>query len=250
MKSAPLWRCAFAMPFAILSMSFATPCSAHPADISHLKVKIEPQRIEFRLTFNLYTLQQFHLLDADRDDILTKTELDAGEKPLRDYITEHVLITINGEDSDLGEAKKMERMWPVESAGAGIQAPDFAQRFVDFIFIKTTQHVVDEVWLGFNIFEETGELHVVQGVFEQDGKPAEVTFDRNEPEYAWATGFPEMPGLKAEPAASTETPNAPQNRGIHPLVLVIGIAAFAATWLLLRKVKRISRGAFNIGPRE
>ena len=121
---------------------------------------------------------------------------------------------------------------------------------MDFIFIKTTQHVVDEVWLGFNIFEETGELHVVQGVFEQDGKPAEVTFDRNEPEYAWATGFPEMPGLKAEPAASTETPNAPQNRGIHPLVLVIGIAAFAATWLLLRKVKRISRGAFNIGPRE
>ena len=85
---------------------------------------------------------------------------------------------------------------------------------------------------------------------QQDGKPAEVTFDRNEPEYAWATGFPEMPGLKAEPAASTETPNAPQNRGIHPLVLVIGIAAFAGTWLLLRKVKRISRGAFNIGPRE
>lgn len=229
---------------------FVRIAAAHPADISHLKVKVEPQRIEFRLTFNLYTLQQFHRLDSDNDGKITKQELDAGELPLRDYLAKHVLITINGEDSDLGAARQMERMWPADSAGSDVAASDFPQRFVDFTFVKDVVPVVETVWIGFNIFKETGELHVVQAVFEQDGRPAEVTFSLYEPEYLWDTGFPEPQNAPVEPAPPPESAAPVEKRGISTLVIVIGLLAIIGTWLLLRKVRRIARGSFYIGPRE
>jgi hypothetical protein len=250
MKSAPLRRCAFVWSFVILNSSFIVPAHGHPADISHLKVKIEPQRLEFRLTFNLYTLLQFHRLDIDNDGRITKQELDAGELPLRDYLARHVLITINGEDSDLGDAKQMERMWPADSAGSDVVAPDFAQRFVDFTFVKEVAAVVETVWIGFDIFKQTGDLHTVQAVFEQDGKPAEVLFSLYEPEYLWETGFSEAIKSPVAPASVTEPAAAVEKRGISTLVVVIGILAIAGTWLLLRKVRRIARGSFYIGPRE
>jgi hypothetical protein len=250
MKRAPLWRCAFAWSFVTLNSPYIIPAHGHPADISHLKVRVEPQRIEFRLTFNLYTLQQFHRLDADNDGKITKRELDAGELPLRDYLTKHVLITINGEDSDLGAAKQMERMWPAGAAGSDVVAPDFAQRFVDFTFVKASQPVVDDVWIGFNIFKETGDQHVVQAVFEQDGTPTEVSFSFYEPEYLWDTGFsePQKATVEAAPAGESAVPE--EKRGISTLVVVIGLLAIVGTWLLLRKVRRIARGSFYVGPRK
>ena len=245
-----LRKCALALPFVILNSSFVIPAHGHPADISHLKVKVEPQRIEFRLTFNLYTLQQFHRLDTDSDGKITKQELDAGELPLREYLAKHVLITINGEDSDLGDARQMERMWPADSAGSDVVAPDFPQRFVDFTFVKDVVPVVETVWIGFNIFKETGELHAVQAVFEQEGAPTEVSFSLYEPEYLWDTGFSEPQKATVEAAPARESAAPVEKRGISPLVVVIGLIAIVGTWLLLRKVRRIARGSFYIGPRE
>lgn len=250
MTNAILRGCALALPLVILHSSFLIPASGHPADISHLKVKVEPQRVEFRLTFNLLTLQQFRLLDTDEDGTITKRELDIAEKPLRDYLSGHVLITINGQDSDLGEARRMERMWPTESAGADVLAADFAQRFVDFTFVKTWQPLVEDVWIGFNIFKETGELHVVEAVFEQDDQPASVSFSQNEQEYLWDTGFSETLKSTTKPAPANE-PTAPgETRGISLLVVLVALAAIVGTWMLLRKVGRIARGGFKIGPRE
>lgn len=242
------WWCALAARFAIVGMAFVGPASAHPADISHLKVKVEPRRLELRLTFNLYTLQQFHPLDKDGDGRISKPELDSAENPLRAYLGEHVLITINGEDATLGEARRMERLWPVESVGGDVAAPDYAQRFVDFSFVHSSPTVIQDVWIGFSIFKETGELHVVQAVFEQGGKPAEVSFSQSEPDYTWETGFPQAPETPLVAPPSVTEAVEPKQHENRPLVIVVGIAALVGTCLLLGKVRRISRGAFRIGP--
>ena len=189
------WR-ARVLPFVILHSAFVIPAPAHPADNSQARFKIEPQRIEFRLTFNLYTLQQFHRLDLDGDGRITKRELDAGEPLLTDYLRKHVLVTINDQDTDLGEPRRMNRMWPEQSAGPDVAAADYAQRFVDFTFLKSWQPLVETVWIGFDIFKETGDLHAVQAVFEQEGAPTEVSFSQQEPEYLWDTGFTEAPEAK------------------------------------------------------
>lgn len=243
-----------ALLFVIFHSSFVIPVKGHPADNSQARIKVEPQHLEFRLTFNLYSLQQFHRLDIDGDGRITKQELDAAEPVLREYLKKHVLVTINGQDSDLGEARSMARMWPAESAGADIPVPDYGQRFVDFTFEKNVTPLVETVWLGFDIFKETGDLHVVHGAFEQDGKPEEVTFDRSEPEYLWDTGFDASRG--AEHAATnaatgdTDPQTAAKSHGLNLWVVAIFAIAATATLLLLRKVKRISRGSFCIGPRE
>lgn len=237
-----------AAAFVILHFAFAISSSAHPADNSQARFKVEPQRVEFRLTFNLYTLQQFHLLDTNEDGKITRQELDVAETALRDYLREHVLVTINEEDADLGTPSRMERMWPEQSAGGDVMAADYGQRFVDFSFVKTTEQTIEKLWIGFNIFKETGELHMVQAAFEQDGKPEEVSFSRNEPEYLWETDFEEIEKPVAETVVASDVEAVPKSRGIHPAVLVIGLIAIGGTWMLLRKVNKISRGGFRIGP--
>ena len=127
-------------------------------------------------------------------------------------------------------------------------AADYGQRFVDFSFLKTTEQTIEKLWVGFNIFKETGELHVVQAAFEQDGKPEEVSFSRNEPEYLWETDFEEVEKPVAETVAASDVEASPKSRGVHPAVLVIGLIAIGGTWMLLRKVNKISRGGFRIGP--
>ncbi|MBX7207853.1 MAG: hypothetical protein K1X78_06070 [Verrucomicrobiaceae bacterium] len=236
------------LPALLVALAPGGEIGAHPADNSQARFKIEPRRVDIRLTFNLYTLQQFYRLDANSDGRVTRKELDSAEQALQAYLRKHVLVTINEEDTDLGQPRRMERMWPDQSAGADVAAPDYGQRFVDFIFVREWSSDIESVWIGFDIFKETGDLHVVAGVFEQDGVSNDVSFSRSEPEYLWDTGFTETKDKK--PAATAPPPEAetPRNRRFHPLALIVGFIAIVGTWLLLGKVRRISRGGFRIGP--
>lgn len=249
-RAAHLRAATIVSAFFILHSSFAIPISAHPADNSQARFKIEPRRVETRLTLNLYTLQQFHKLDVNDDGSISKKELDDAEQALRAYLLKHILITINGDDTDLGEARHMSRMWPEQSVGPDVSAADYGARFVDFVFVREWKATISTVWIGYDIFKETGDLHAIQGVFEQDGARTEVAFSKSEPEYEWVTDFTDtkqkkevvpMKAAAAEPAAAKAW------RGPHPFVIVSGIIAVIGTWMLLRKVNQISRGGFRIG---
>lgn len=250
-KPPPLRRILVALSFVILHSSFAIPTAAHPADNSQARFKIEPRRVETRLTLNLYTLQQFVKLDANNDGSISKKELDEAGKPLRDYLLKHILVTINGDDTDLGEAHHMERMWPEQSIGSDVLAADYGQRFVDFVFVREWRATIESVWIGYDIFKETGDLHMVQAVFEQDGVPTEVSFSKNEPEYEWATDFADAPSAKQGNRQSPQEADSPKTGGrLHPVVITVGVVALIGTFLLLGKVRRISRGGFRIPYRE
>ena len=235
----------------LLTFVVGTSGFAHPADNSQARFKVEPRRVEFRLTFNLYTLQQFHRLDIDGDGTITKKELDSAEKPLREYLLKHILITINGDDTDLGEARPMERMWPEVSIGPDVLAADYGQRFVDFVFVREWKATIESVWIGYDIFKETGDLHAIQAVFEQDGMPTEVLFSKNEPEYEWATDFADAPSSnEGDKQSSQQSASAKKGGGVHPIAITLGVVALICTLLLLGKVRRISRGGFRVPYRE
>jgi len=65
--------------FALLSFSLLQSAQAHLADESSLRVKIEPHRLETRLTFNLFTLTRFVKIDSDGDTKISLAELTAAE---------------------------------------------------------------------------------------------------------------------------------------------------------------------------
>lgn len=233
----------------LLQSSFAVPTTAHPADNSQARFKIEPRRVETRLTINLYTLQQFRRLDVGNDGSISKKELDDAEQALRDYLLKHVLISINGGQTDLGEPRHMTRMWPEQSIGPDVAAADYAQRFVDFIFVREWNATINTVQVRYDIFKEAGDLHTIQGVFEQDGARASVAFSKGEPDYEWVTDFTDTKSKERpdkEPLI-TEPVVAESRRGPHPLVIVVALIVVIGTWMLLRKVNRISRGGFRIG---
>lgn len=173
---------------------------AHPADVSQLRVKVAPQRLEFRLTLNLFCLREIVEIDRDSNGAISRKEIEISEPVIRDFLVKNVLVAINDADSDLGEPRPCECLWP-NSGEVEIGPPDFPQRFVDFVFVKPWQPVIEDVWIGFNIFELLGEQHTVQAVFEQDGGLHEVGFSLFEPEYLYDTGYMKD---AIQPAASTE----------------------------------------------
>ncbi len=109
---------------------------------------------------------------------------------------------------------------------------------------------IESVWIGYDIFKETGDLHMVQAVFEQDGVPTEVSFSKNEPEYEWARTSPTRHLPNKATGSLHRKRFAKDRRRLHPVVITVGVVALIGTFLLLGKVRRISRGGFRIPYRE
>lgn len=202
-------------------------CSAHPADVSQLRVKVEPQRLEFRLTLNLFCLRRMIEMDGNKDGRIARPEIERAESAVRRFLLHNVLVTINDTDTDLGTPRPIECLWP-NSDTTEVSEPDFPQRFVDFVFVRPWQSVIEDVWIGFNTFDRLGEQHTVQAIYQQDGAFHEVGFSLFEPEYLYDTGY----------SSQSLTPAATERSGGKAIVrsrtvplqwsAAIGIAAIAA----------------------
>ncbi len=70
---------------------------------------------------------------------------------------------------------------------------------MDVTFVQTfADKVLEDFWLGFEIFEQTGPMQTVHGIFEQDGQIEDVSFSVQEPEYLYDTGFADDPFVQEE----------------------------------------------------
>ncbi len=163
---------------------------AHPADTTPLLVRVERHQVEFRFTMNLLNAQRLVVFDRDGDKRLTRNEIDDAIPALRDSLRKHILIAINDEDADLGSLRQHDLLWP-NADTAEISEADFALRSIDLTFVREEESLIEDVWIGFDLFEQLGELHTVPGVFQQDGAFHEVSFSVTEPEYLYDTGYAE-----------------------------------------------------------
>lgn len=209
---------------------------AHPADISYLRVKLERQRLELRFTFNLLTLTRFIAIDGNHDRRIDKAELDVAESALRRYLSSHIQVRINDQPSTLGTPSPLACLWPSPEGPPQAAEADYGQRYVDFLFVQEVKPMLEDVWLGFDIWQQTGPLGAIEATYEQGQTQTKVSFSENEPDYLHDTGFSAEP--VPTPAAPVRAPATPARSFILPAMIILGLLAAA---LELWRRKRYGR---------
>ncbi len=162
---------------------------SHPADLSHLRVKVVPQSVELRFSLNVSTMERIGKVDADGDKVVTAAELDAFLPQATDFLRRTVSFSINAHDPKPLTLVSHEYVWP-KPQETRIDAGNASAFYVDFTFVQPAAPIVEDVWLGFEWFTDLGQAHVTQAIFSQQGRHDEaVDFTVAEPEYLWDTGW-------------------------------------------------------------
>ena len=211
----------------ILIISLSGSAFSHPADISYLRVKVAPQRIEFRYSLNLATLARIARIDANGDNQVTFAEIKVLAPAVVAFLTASSRIAINDSSSSLGDFESYECIWP--NAETTILTPhDADQRFVDFRFVQDWPQVVATLQLHFEGCQALGELHTIEATFERSGEPATpVTFSRAEPSFIYDTGWVS----RASSASSSQHSASLQQRyWALSLTAIVFIAVLFAFW--------------------
>jgi hypothetical protein len=185
---------------ATVLVSVGVTAQAHPADESQLLVRLAKDAIELRFSFNLSALDRVAELDLDHDAAISPAELDAALPAVVAFLREKTLVALNGSDIPLPPLSRSERIWPHEHRAAVTRA-DMPARRVDLHFTLTSSSaVIEELWLGFEVFEQLGATHRLEAHYEQSGEPTEtIFFTASEPEYLWATAWkPQAPSLSGD----------------------------------------------------
>ncbi len=202
---------------------------SHPSDVSHLRVKLDHARVEFRLTFNLLTLSRMVVVDSDHDRRITPEEIAKAMPVVVDWLKKKVLVNVNGTDADLGDFQRYECVWP-NSDKEAVTDQEASQRFVDIHFLRTCPAGVQDVWMGFQIFAEVGDQHTVQAIYQQEGQPdLPVDFTQLEPEYLYDTGWASIGSTDAVARASN-------NHGWFAIASgMLALAGALAGWIRWRR---------------
>ncbi|WP_395736691.1 hypothetical protein [Prosthecobacter sp.] len=188
---------------------------SHPADQSEMRVRPKPHQLEIRFTFNLLTLTRFVGIDTDGDQKISMAELTAAQPRIAEYLNKHVLLRINAQEATLGSGVRFEALWPEPAQTPPMTEPDYSARKMDVTFTQVIYGKrLEDFWLGFEIFEQTGPMQTIRGVFEQDGRVTEVPFSVQEPEYTYDTEYADDPfeqeaDKKAASASMTSPAPAP-----------------------------------------
>jgi hypothetical protein len=91
--------------------------------------------------------------------------------------------------------------------------------------------VLADVWLGFDIWQQTGPLGTIEATFEQDDLRTQVPFSMSEPDYLYDTGYA-VEDVFQEPAKITE----PSGSKWWKLVWLLPVIALIY-WVRRRTVK-------------
>jgi hydrogenase/urease accessory protein HupE len=162
----------------------------HNPDTSYARVKIEPDRIETRLTYDVFTLLKITPLDDSRDGQLQRSELAAYAPRIAEFLRSKIGLAISDEDesADLGEFVGF--VWPSDM-GEVIAGADFhsANGLIHFDFLRQVNEPPEVVAIAFGFFDVFTERHTVLGVFECQGDKYETSFTNFEDSFEYVTGF-------------------------------------------------------------
>jgi hypothetical protein len=228
--------------FGILAVAFGIPAArAHPSDISYLKVKIQRQQVEMRFTFNLLTLTRFAPgMDSNGDHQIDKAELEAASPALQRYLDAHIQVNVNEKSATLGTAKPFECVWPSEDGKHTATEADYPVRYVDIVFTQEAKPVLADLWLDFDLWQQTGPLGSIEATYEQDDLITQVPFTMDQPDYLYDTGYtvegvtmtPLQPSAPSHTAAQTPT------LSWMEIGLGLGLVGALVSWLLAPRLKR------------
>ncbi len=181
--------CARILFFALAALFLAVPARAHTTDTSYARVRIFDDRLEVRLTLDIFTLQRIVPdLDANHDAALSRDELRRATPAIQKFLRAHVGIEIDERAADLGAEK--DPLWPLDAPDPiPASAWHTNEALVSFGFDKALAAAPKTVTLMFDVFTTLGERHSVLGVFEYRGRTTEVVFTQVEPDYLFDVAF-------------------------------------------------------------
>ncbi|MCF7788234.1 MAG: hypothetical protein K9N47_19075 [Prosthecobacter sp.] len=214
-----------------LWLSSRTSLQAHAADQSEMRVLPKPHQLEIRLTFNILTLTRFTGIDTNGDAKISMAELTAAQPRIGTYLNQHIQVEINQQNAMLGSGVRFEPLWPDAAQTPPMSEPEYAARNVDVTFVQTIEgKVLEDFWLGFEIFEQTGPMQTIHAVFTQDGRNEDVSFSVQEPEYLYDTGYAEDPFVQEaekQQKGGLSTPTEEENP-MRPAAVLATASPYAA----------------------
>lgn len=209
--------------FVILSFVLHYSACAHPADQSEMRMRPTPHQLEARFTFNILTLTRFVRMDVDGDGKLSMAELDGAQPVIAEYLNSHIRLDINQQMVSWGTKVKFDYLWPNAAVTPPMTEFEYAARNVDVTFtVPVEGRLLEDFWIAFEIFEQTGPMQTIRGIYEQDGQVLEVPFSAQEPEYTYDTGFANDPFVQE---AEKKAVMAPEPAKWHAWLLIPALAA-------------------------
>ncbi len=206
--------CRFVLIGIALLVADASRLDAHPADVGHLRVDVSRQQLEVRLTFNLATLQRFAEMDADRSGSISHAELSAAIPEVEGTLRKVVRVSINDLDSNLGTSRPFHCVWP--DPANDVPLAEYIGRYVDLTFVRNETDVIEDIWIGFDLFNGPNDLLTIQGRYQQQDQSLAVEFSALEPEFLYDTGY--LPGKSLE--VPTERAQSERDVFAHPLLRI------------------------------
>ena len=155
-----------ALAFLVAAFFLIAPARAHTTDTSYARVRIFDDRLEIRLTLDIFTLQRIVPdIDANGDSALSREELRRATPAIQKFLREHVGIEVNEAASELGVAK--DPFWPLDAPDPiPASAWHTNEALVSFGFDKPLASKPKTVALLFGVFGTLGDRHGVLGVFD------------------------------------------------------------------------------------
>jgi hypothetical protein len=168
--------------FLLLASCF--PVRAHAPDTSYLRAVVSKHTLELRFTFDLATLHRIERLDRDQDGKVTRPEAEAAAPDIADYLKEAITLEVNGGAADLGALQSVG--WPMDG-GEFVEEKNYGQTLLHFTFSITSEKVIEDFYVLYEVFAQLGTVHRVIANIEQEEKHLEVVFTQFEPDYLYDT---------------------------------------------------------------
>jgi len=166
---------------------WATAATAHQADTSYTRIRLDDERLATEATFDLDVLGRIVELDRDRDEIITRAELEAAAPTVQAYLRDHLLVSIDDGPPALGRPRAPR--WPGDET---IRITDWPRTLVDFPFVRSIDAHPGIVTLTYDLWRELGPSHTNLTSIAEAGTPElEVVFTQAEPDYDYFTSVPE-----------------------------------------------------------
>jgi hydrogenase/urease accessory protein HupE len=176
---------------------------AHNPDTSYVRVTISPDKVETRLTYDVFTLLKIVPLDDNNDGQLQRSELTAHAPQIAEFLRSKIGLAVSDEDetADLGQFTGF--LWPPD-VGEEIAGIDFhsANGLIPFDFVRPLDQPPQVVAIAFGFFKEFSDRHTVLGVFVCGSQEYETTFTRYEDYFEYSTGYEPPAAAPGEPTAA------------------------------------------------
>jgi hydrogenase/urease accessory protein HupE len=187
-------------------LACAVAILGHNPDTSYARIEISRDKIETKLTYDIFTLLTIVPLDDNRDGQVSKAELTRYLPQIEKFLDERIDLVVNDDEESETIGRLDGFVWPPETGDAIPEADYHAQAgLIHFRFVRETRDLPQSVAIWFDFFETLGSRHTVIGAFAIDGAEEEVLFTKYEPEFTYETRWEPPPAS----ASSSETVKAP-----------------------------------------